>query len=104
MELPSTPVAIVNMQVQADQIMLEQEYPPNLFALARRVHRAIGPGNTVAIEGVDEVNHPFNIIIGRILRVEVEINSMHGIRVPFHPSIDPSPLPPTHHLHCYKYS
>ena len=94
MELPSTPVAIVNMQVQADQIMLEQEYPPNLFALARRVHRPIGPGDTVAIEGVDEVNHPFNIIIGRILGVEVEINSMHGIHVPFHPSIDPSPLPP----------
>ena len=60
MELPSTTVAIINMQVEAEQTLLEQEYSPSLLVLACLVCRPVGPGDPISIGGIPELNHPFH--------------------------------------------
>ena len=76
------------MQVEAEQTLLEQEYPPTLLALPHLVCRPVGPGDTVSIGGISELNHPFTQIIGRVLRVEVDITSIKSKHIPLHSSID----------------
>ena len=93
MDLPSTPAAIINVHAD-DASIMDQEYPPNLLAHSRPVRRPVGAGDTIVIDGVGEVGHPFRKLYGRILRIEVDASSIASLGVPYHPFVDPTILSP----------
>ena len=90
MELPGLiKVYKVNLEDENEGDKLQQQYPPQLLAMAPALRIPIAPGDTIEFAGDSADESPVILYHARILQIFVDPSAMtDGEQIPFHPQAD----------------
>ena len=92
MELPSSIFAFkVNVEAEEERELLNQQYPPQLLAMAPALRVPLAPGDTIEFDGTSSHDSIFKSYHGRILHVAVDPKFVAGSEsIPMHPNTNHS--------------